>query len=47
MWIIVKHSTENDNEVMLVPTPEPRVKKSYMKYLTIAIFSVAKILARI
>ena len=47
MWIIVKHSTENDNEVMLVPTPESVVKKSYLKYLTITIISVAKILVRI
>ena len=47
MWVIVKHSTENENEVMLVPTPQPRVKKSYKKYFVLAILSVAKILARI
>ena len=47
MWIIVKHCTENENEVMLVPRPQPVVKKSYTKYLTIAILSAVKILARI
>ena len=46
MWIFVEHNTKDKHEVMLVPTPHPPdtvVKKTTMKYVWIAVYTVFKL----
>ena len=45
MWVIVKHASMGEDEVMLVPTPNFSVKKKKpnVKYIWIAVYTVFKI----
>ena len=42
MWIFVEHNTKDKHEVMIVPTPDPVVKKTTMKYVWITVYAVFK-----